>query len=188
MSKRAGTFVTLREVVDEVGTDVVRFIMLTRKNDAPLDFDFAKVHRAVEGQPGLLRAIRPCARALGDAPRGGGAAGDRARPGRARQGAARSLDRLGRACADPADGRVAARRRERRRGARAAPHRLLPVRPGGRLPRPVEQGQGRGQPALSGSGRPGADRRRGSRWCAAWRSSIASGLGVFGVEPVEEMR
>ena len=43
MSKRSGTFVTLREVVDEVGKDVVRFIMLTRKNDAPLDFDFAKV-------------------------------------------------------------------------------------------------------------------------------------------------
>ena len=43
MSKRAGTFVTLREVVDEVGKDVVRFIMLTRKNDAPLDFDFAAV-------------------------------------------------------------------------------------------------------------------------------------------------
>ncbi|MBK5920435.1 arginine--tRNA ligase [Rhodothalassium salexigens] len=42
MSKRAGQFVTLREVVDEVGRDVVRFIMLTRKNDAPLDFDFAK--------------------------------------------------------------------------------------------------------------------------------------------------
>jgi len=43
MSKRAGHFVTLREVVDEVGKDVVRFIMLTRKNDAPLDFDLARV-------------------------------------------------------------------------------------------------------------------------------------------------
>jgi arginyl-tRNA synthetase len=43
MSKRSGSFVTLREVVDEVGKDVVRFIMLTRKNDAPLDFDFARV-------------------------------------------------------------------------------------------------------------------------------------------------
>jgi arginyl-tRNA synthetase len=43
MSKRAGTFVTLREVVDEVGRGVVRFIMLTRKNDAPLDFDLQKV-------------------------------------------------------------------------------------------------------------------------------------------------
>ena len=43
MSKRAGTFVTLREVIDEVGKGVVRFIMLTRKNDAPLEFDLAKV-------------------------------------------------------------------------------------------------------------------------------------------------
>jgi arginyl-tRNA synthetase len=43
MSKRAGEFVTLREVVDEVGRDAVRFMMLSRKNDAPLDFDLAKV-------------------------------------------------------------------------------------------------------------------------------------------------
>ncbi|RKF17061.1 arginine--tRNA ligase [Roseovarius spongiae] len=43
MSKRAGTFVTLRDVVDLVGADVTRFVMLTRKNDAPLDFDFDKV-------------------------------------------------------------------------------------------------------------------------------------------------
>jgi arginyl-tRNA synthetase len=43
MSKRAGDFVTLREVVDEVGRDAVRFMMLYRKNDAALDFDLAKV-------------------------------------------------------------------------------------------------------------------------------------------------
>ena len=43
MSKRAGEFVTLRDVVDEVGRDPVRFMMLYRKNDAPLDFDFKKV-------------------------------------------------------------------------------------------------------------------------------------------------
>ncbi len=42
MSKRAGTFVTLRDVLDEVGPDVTRFTLLTRKNDAPLDFDFDK--------------------------------------------------------------------------------------------------------------------------------------------------
>ncbi len=51
MSKRAGTFVTLRDVVDEVGKDVVRFIMLTRKNDAPLDFDFAKVTEQSKDNP-----------------------------------------------------------------------------------------------------------------------------------------
>ncbi|MBM3516908.1 MAG: arginine--tRNA ligase [Alphaproteobacteria bacterium] len=43
MSKRAGDFIALRAVVDEVGKDVVRFIMLTRRNDAPLDFDLARV-------------------------------------------------------------------------------------------------------------------------------------------------
>jgi arginyl-tRNA synthetase len=43
MSKRAGTFVTLADVVDQVGKDVVRFMMLTRRNDQTIDFDFAKV-------------------------------------------------------------------------------------------------------------------------------------------------
>ncbi len=51
MSKRAGEFVTLREVVDEVGPDVVRFMMLTRKNDAPLDFDFVKVTEQSRDNP-----------------------------------------------------------------------------------------------------------------------------------------
>ncbi len=51
MSKRAGTFVTLRDVVDEVGPDVVRFHMLTRKNDAPLDFDFARVTEQSKDNP-----------------------------------------------------------------------------------------------------------------------------------------
>src|SRR5260370_15841589 len=51
MSKRAGTFVTLREVVDEVGRDVFRFIMLTRKNDQTLDFDFAKVTEQSKDNP-----------------------------------------------------------------------------------------------------------------------------------------
>jgi len=51
MSKRSGTFITLREVVDEVGKDVVRFIMLTRKNDAPLDFDYAKVVEQSKDNP-----------------------------------------------------------------------------------------------------------------------------------------
>ena len=51
MSKRAGEFVTLREVVDEVGSDVVRFMMLYRKNEAPLDFDFAKVTEQSKDNP-----------------------------------------------------------------------------------------------------------------------------------------
>ncbi len=51
MSKRAGNFVTLRDVVDEVGPDVVRFMMLYRKNDATLDFDFAKVTEQSKDNP-----------------------------------------------------------------------------------------------------------------------------------------
>ena len=51
MSKRGGTFVTLADVVREVGKDVVRFMMLTRRSDAPLDFDFAKVVEASKDNP-----------------------------------------------------------------------------------------------------------------------------------------
>ncbi len=51
MSKRAGTFVTLRDLVDEVGKDVVRFIMLTRKNDAGLDFDLTAVTEQSRDNP-----------------------------------------------------------------------------------------------------------------------------------------
>jgi arginyl-tRNA synthetase len=51
MSKRAGDFVTLREVVDEVGRDAVRFMMLYRKNDAVLDFDFVKVKEQSRDNP-----------------------------------------------------------------------------------------------------------------------------------------
>jgi len=51
MSKRAGTFVTMRDIVEEVGKDVVRFIMLTRKNDASLEFDFARVTEQSKDNP-----------------------------------------------------------------------------------------------------------------------------------------
>ncbi|WP_341760565.1 arginine--tRNA ligase [Candidatus Endowatersipora endosymbiont of Watersipora subatra] len=51
MSKRSGNFITLREVVDEVGSDAVRFMMLYRKNDAPLDFDFSRVNEQNKDNP-----------------------------------------------------------------------------------------------------------------------------------------
>ena len=51
MSKRSGTFVTLRDLVDQVGADATRFVMLTRKNDAPLDFDFDKVMEQTKENP-----------------------------------------------------------------------------------------------------------------------------------------
>ena len=51
MSKRAGDFITLREVVDEVGVDATRFMMIFRKNDAPLEFDLAKVIEQSKDNP-----------------------------------------------------------------------------------------------------------------------------------------
>ena len=51
MSKRAGTFVTVKDVIDSVGADVIRFIMLTRRNDQTLDFDFAKVTEQSRDNP-----------------------------------------------------------------------------------------------------------------------------------------
>jgi arginyl-tRNA synthetase len=51
MSKRSGDFVTLRELVEEVGVDAIRFMMVFRKNDAPLDFDFAKVTEQSKDNP-----------------------------------------------------------------------------------------------------------------------------------------
>ncbi len=51
MSKRSGNIVTLRDVVDEVGRDVVRFMMLYRRNDAPLDFDFSQVLEQSKDNP-----------------------------------------------------------------------------------------------------------------------------------------
>ncbi len=70
MSKRSGNFVTLRDVVDEVGRDAVRFMMLYRKSRAAR-LRFRQGHRTVEGQPGLLRPVRPCA-LLVDLPAGEG--------------------------------------------------------------------------------------------------------------------
>ena len=51
MSKRSGEFVTLREVIDEVGSDSIRFMMLYRKNEAPLEFDFTKVTEQSKDNP-----------------------------------------------------------------------------------------------------------------------------------------
>jgi arginyl-tRNA synthetase len=51
MSKRAGTFVTLRDMLDKVGKDVIRFIMLTRSSDQTLEFDFAKVVEQSKDNP-----------------------------------------------------------------------------------------------------------------------------------------
>ena len=51
MSKRSGSFITLRDLVEEVGSDAVRFMMVTRKNDAPLDFDYDLVKEQTRDNP-----------------------------------------------------------------------------------------------------------------------------------------
>ena len=58
MSKRAGTFVTVKDVIDAVGADVIRFIMLTRRNDQTLDFDFAKVTEQSQDNPVFMFNMR----------------------------------------------------------------------------------------------------------------------------------
>ena len=146
MSKRAGTFVTLRDLLDEVGPDVVRFTMLTRKNDAPFDFDLVKATEQSRDNPvwyvqyghARTRSVMRQALAAGidvaglaDAP----------------------LDRLAdarRARHGAADRPVAAPGRGGRGGARAAPHRLLSLRPRRRLPRPLEPRPRGARPALRG--------------------------------------
>ena len=51
MSKRAGNFILLKDVINEVGADIARFVMLMRKNDAPLDFDFDKALEQSKDNP-----------------------------------------------------------------------------------------------------------------------------------------
>ena len=129
MSKRAGEFVTLREVVDEVGKDAVRFMMLYRKNDAVLDFDLAKVIEQSRDNPVFYvqyghargRSVFP-QRARG---RSGPARRATARASAARRGAARPARRCRRTCADAAPCALSAPRRSCRHGPRAAPDRVL---------------------------------------------------------------
>ena len=131
MSKRAGNFVTLADVVREVGRDVVRFMMLTRRADAPLDFDFAKVVEMSKRQSGLLRPVCPCPDQLARQARRGG----RDRPLRRRGPVAA---RRGGAGAGEARRHLPPSGGGRRRRARAAPDRFLPRRPRRRVPRLVE--------------------------------------------------
>ncbi len=60
MSTRAGEFVTLREVLDEVGKDAARYIFLTRRSDSPLDFDLDLAKKQSNENPGLLCPVCPC--------------------------------------------------------------------------------------------------------------------------------
>ena len=139
MSKRSGDFVTLAEVVQEVGKDVVRFMMLTRRADAPLDFDFAKVVEASKDNP-VFYVQYAHARISSLKRKAADAGVDLA--------AAADLSLLD----DEELGLVTPRRaifagdRGRGAGPRAAPHRFFPLRAGRPVPRAVEPRQRRSRP------------------------------------------
>jgi hypothetical protein len=154
MSKRAGTFVTLRDVVAEVGRDVTRFVMLTRKNDAPLDFDFDRVMEQSKDNP-VFYVQYAHARAQSVLARGGVGVRDR------RRGARGGRSRAARRCAGGGGGaedrRVAAPGGAGGAGARAAPDRVLSQRSGEPVSCAAASGQARSRPALRARGRAGGD-------------------------------
>ena len=142
MSKRSGNFVTLADVVEEVGKDVVRFSMLTRKTDAQMDFDFAKVVEASKDNPVFYvqyahARISSLKRKAADA----GVSLDMPADLDLLDDEELALVKL--AAQYPRTVEAAAH------GARAAPDRLLPVRSGGRVPCPVEPRQRRSRNAVS---------------------------------------
>ena len=69
MSKRRGDFVTLDDLIAEIGVDATRFFMLSRSHDSTVDLDLELAARAVQREPRLLRAVRPRADRLDAAPR-----------------------------------------------------------------------------------------------------------------------
>ena len=83
MSKRKGDFVTLDELVGDIGVDAARFFMLQRSADTAIDIDLELARSAVAGQPRLLRPVRPCADR--EHPAQGGRRGRRRRRGRGRR-------------------------------------------------------------------------------------------------------
>ena len=187
MSKRAGRFVTLREVVDEVGKDVVRFIMLTRKNDAPLDFDLARVTEQSKDNPvfyvqyahaRVCSVMRNAVDARPDLDTTAGALAD-ADLARLTDGAELALIKL--LASWPRQIEAAAEAHEPHRLAfflydlAAAFHGLW--------------NKGKEDPSLRFivAGDVASTRARLALVRAAGLV-IASGLGIFGIEPVEEMR
>jgi arginyl-tRNA synthetase len=186
MSKRAGTFVTLREVVDEVGKNAFRFMMLTRRNDQALDFDFAKVTEQSKDNPVFYvqyaharaaSVMRHAAEAFPDDDLGDGAL------------AAAALDRL----ADPAELGLIRQLAQWPRLAESAAEAHEPHRIAFYLQEVAAQfhmlwNKGRDEATLRFilASDPALTRAR----LALVRGVaivIASGLAVIGVEPAEEM-
>ncbi|HET6519589.1 MAG TPA: arginine--tRNA ligase [Geminicoccaceae bacterium] len=185
MSKRAGRIFTLRDLVDEVGRDVVRFIMLTRKNDAPLDFDIQRVTEQSKDNPVFYvqyAHARICSvfRNAAEAGLGAPAAGDLL---------SADLDRL----RDPAELALIKQLASYPRVLEGAAHNFEPHRVAFYLYDLAAAfhglwTQGKEQPSLRFLR---ADDERLTRarlaMIAAVRTVLAAGLGIIGVAPVEEL-
>jgi arginyl-tRNA synthetase len=185
MSKRAGTFVTLRDVVEQVGPDVTRFVMLTRKNDAPLDFDFDKVLEQSKDNP-VFYVQYAHARAqsvLNRAADGGVAVEDAALAGAdlALLGAPGELALARKAAEWPRQVEIAAAHHE--------PHRIAFYLNELSADFHSLQHQGKLDPSLRfiRDDAPDLTRARLALVRAA-QVVISSGLGILGVTPMKEMR
>ena len=187
MSKRAGDFVALRDVIDEVGRDVVRFIMLTRRNDAPLDFDLARVTEQSRDNPVFYvqyahaRACSVMRRAGDEIPAldTGPEALAGADFGRLTDGAELGLIKL--LASWPRQVESAAEAHE--------PHRLAFYLHDLAAAYHGLWNKGKEEPRLRFIvADDGALTQARLALVQAVRAVIASGLGIFGVEPVEEMR
>ena len=187
MSKRAGRFVTLRDVVDEVGRDVVRFIMLTRRNDAPLEFDLRRVTEQSRDNPVFYvqyahaRACSALRRGSGIVPESELTPSALACADLARLENPAELDLIRRLCQWPRVLAGAAHAHEPHRIAfhlqeLAAAFHLLWTR-------------GKDDPRLRiVDGERPAETRARLALISAVKIVIAEGLALFGVEPVQEMR
>ena len=187
MSKRAGRFVTLRDVVDEVGADVVRFIMLTRRNDAPLEFDLRRVTEQSRDNPVFYvqyahaRACSALRHAAAVFPALDLASAALARADLALLDDAGEIDLIKRLAGWP---RVLA-------GAALAhePHRIAAFLQelAGAFHLLWTRGKGEAGLRIVDGARPEASRAR-LALISAVKTGIAGGLALLGVEPVQEMR
>jgi len=184
MSKRAGTFVTLRDVVEMVGPGVTRFTMLTRKNDAALDFDLDKVQQASRDNPVwyVQYAHARCASVLRKAAAQGQAVDDAWLAGADLSGLSDPAElALVRRLADwPRQVEIAARAQE--------PHRIA-----GYLSELAGDlhglwNRGNDEPALRFLQDDPAAGRTKLALARATGVVISAGLAILGVDPVQEMR